>query len=105
MRILLDENLPRRLAKHFPDHEVWTVPQIGWAGIKNGKLLALADGHFDVFVTVDRGIPHQQNLTGKRIHLILLRAVSNRYETLAPLVPSILGALESIEPGQVRYIG
>lgn len=105
MKILLDENLPRRLAQLLPGHEVWTVPQRGWAGIKNGQLLELADAQFEVFVTMDRGIPYQQNMSGKRISLILLRAVSNRYEAVAPLAPFVVDALESIEPGQIQYVG
>ena len=54
MRILLDECVDRRLAKAIPQHDVKTVPQMGWPGIKNGELLALAAGEFEVFVTVDR---------------------------------------------------
>ena len=54
MRVLLDEHVDRRLARDLPGHDVSTVPQMRWAGIRNGDLLALADGQFDVFVTVDR---------------------------------------------------
>ena len=56
MRILLDEDVPRRLASLLIGHEVTTVPQAGWAGVKNGKLLALAGSRFDLFVTMDRNI-------------------------------------------------
>jgi hypothetical protein len=53
MRILLDERVPRRL-KHEPgDHEVWTVPEMGWAGMKNGALLQLGAESFDVLLAVD----------------------------------------------------
>ena len=55
MRVLLDECLPRELATELPGHEVWTVPQAGWASIKNGALLRLAVTRFDVFVTIDQG--------------------------------------------------
>ncbi len=62
MRVLLDECLPARLRRDLPGHEVVTVPQAGWAGIKNGKLLRLIaeSGQFDVFLTMDKSLPHQQ---------------------------------------------
>lgn len=62
MKILLDECVDRRLAKDIVGHEVKTVPQMGWATIKNGELLTLAEREFDVFVTVDRNLSFQQNL-------------------------------------------
>ena len=56
MRILLDESLPRRLARHFPaDFIVTTVQQQGWSGKKNGELMRLAEADFNVFITMDRG--------------------------------------------------
>lgn len=54
MKLLLDECIDRRLAKDLEGHDVKTVPQMGWAGIKNGALLTLAEQDFDVFITVDR---------------------------------------------------
>ncbi len=62
MKILLDECLPRKLKSYFHEHEVVTVPERGWAGTKNGTLLKLAGPEFDVFVTLDKGLPYQQNL-------------------------------------------
>ncbi|GJL69951.1 MAG: hypothetical protein NPIRA06_25860 [Nitrospirales bacterium] len=62
MRILLDECIDRRLAKEIVGHEVKTVPQMGWATIKNGELLTLAEDEFDVFLIVDRNLSFQQNL-------------------------------------------
>jgi predicted nuclease of predicted toxin-antitoxin system len=53
MRILLDEDLPRRLCALLAEHEASTVPRNGWAGVKNGKLLALAATQFDIFLTMD----------------------------------------------------
>ena len=60
MKILLDECIDRRLARELKGHTVKTVPQMGWAGIKNGRLLAAAEKEFDVFVTVDRNLSFQQ---------------------------------------------
>jgi predicted nuclease of predicted toxin-antitoxin system len=62
LKILLDECIDRRFAREFPDLEVFTVPQMGWAGIKNGEMMLLAEAEFDVFVTVDRNLSYQQNL-------------------------------------------
>lgn len=102
MRLLLDENLPRSLKPHFdPETEVWTVVERGWSGKSNGELLTLAQDDFDVFLTMDQGIEYQQNLQGKSIGLVVIRAPSNRIENLQPLMPKINGALETIQPGTV----
>ena len=69
MRILLDECIDRRLQKDIVEHEVKTVPQMGWATIKNGELLTLAEEEFDVFLTVDRNLAFQRNLP--RFNLVL----------------------------------
>lgn len=78
MRILLDECIDRRLTKDIVGHEVKTVPQMGWATIKNGELLALAEDEFDVFLTVDRNLSFQQNLPKFNLAVIVLCAPSNR---------------------------
>ncbi len=96
MRILLDECLPRTLAPLFGEHEC------GWAGTKNGALLALAAEEFDLFVTVDHGLRFQQNLDDSGLAVAILVAPSNRVERLAPLVPIVLSAIESMAPGDVR---
>lgn len=61
MKILIDECIDRRLSRDFVGYEVKTVPQMGWAGIKNGRLLRLASSQFDVFITVDQHLPFEQN--------------------------------------------
>ena len=105
MRVLLDECLPRKLAREIQGHEVRTVPGMGWAGTKNGALLKLASTRFDVFITIDRGIRFQQNLSaltrGTPLGVILLRATSNRLASLLPLVPRVHGAITQLAPGQV----
>jgi hypothetical protein len=105
MRVLLDENIPKRFGALLVGHEVWTVPQRGWASVKNGKLLALANEEYDVFISMDKGIPYQQNLSGKRISMVFLRAVSNRFSDLAPLAPFVIGLIDSIEPGSLHHLG
>ena len=72
MRLLLDECLDRRIAKELIGYEVITVPKQGWAGIKNGKLLKLAEQEFDVFITVDRNLTFQQNLQKINLSVIVL---------------------------------
>ncbi len=80
------------------------MPQAGWAGIKNGRLLKLAATAFDVLITVDRNLSFQQNLDGLEIAVVVLRAKSNRFEDLRPLVPKVLSALASIELGGVEVV-
>jgi len=104
MRILLDEDLPRRLGKHLEGHEVSTVQRSGWSGLKNGKLLALAATQFDVFLTMDSNLEYQQNLKTLPIAVLVVIAVSNRIEHLLPLVPSVLRALEQIAPRTLRRV-
>lgn len=92
IRVLLDENLPRKLKRSLTAETI-TVPECGWGGIKNGELLRKAAAEFDVMLTMDRGIEHQQNLSGLSLCLIVLSAVSNDLDDLLPLVPSINSAL------------
>jgi predicted nuclease of predicted toxin-antitoxin system len=106
VKILLDECLPKDLGKHLAQHDCRTVPQAGLAGMKNGELLARAE-QFDwqVLLTMDQGMPYQQNLAGRNISLVVLRAKSNRLSDLLPHVPDILRALPSLVPGDVVLLG
>lgn len=101
MRVLLDECLPRKLKLELPGHDVTTIPEAGWAGKKNGEVLRLASGRFDVFVTIDASIPNQQDVSGLPFAVITLQASSNRIEALRPLVPRLLEALEAARPGRL----
>ena len=105
MKILLDENLPRKLTGHLVNHECRTVVECGWSGKKNGELLGLADPRFDVLLTLDKNLPYQQNLDTHKIAVPIVRARSNRIEDLLPVIPECLAALESIEPRQVLRVG
>lgn len=104
MRLLLDECIDRKLTREFIDYEVKTVPTMGWAGIKNGQLLALAEQEFDVFITVDRNLSFQQNLPQFNIAVVVLHASSNRFTDLKPLVPKILEILPIATKGQATVI-
>ena len=101
MRILLDENLNWRLERFLPGHEIKSVPRIGWAGLKNGRLLARAQDKFDVLLTMDSSIASQQNRKRIRLAIVALRATSNRLEDTAPLMPKVLALLPTLKPGQV----
>lgn len=105
MKLLLDECIDRRLAVDLAGHDVKTVPQMGWAGIKNGALLTLAENEFDVFVTVDRNLSFQQNLPKFNIAVLVLHATSNRLDDLKPLAPEILSTLPTLAKGAARHIG
>lgn len=104
MRVLLDECIDRRLAREIVGHEVQTVPEAGWAGTKNGDLLALAENRFDVFVTVDRNLYFQQNVPRFSIAVVVLRARSNRLADLRPLVPRLLVVLPMAKRGEVTWV-
>lgn len=104
MKVLIDECLPRALKRLFTGHDCRTVWELGWSGKKNGDLLSVAELEFDVLVTIDQGIQHQQNLAGCRIAILILGAQSNQIEDLAPLIPAALAALRSIGPGDVATI-
>ena len=105
MRILLDECIDRRLANDIAGHEVKTARQMGWASIKNGELLALAEHQFEIFVTVDRNLSFQQHLPSYNLAVIVLRAPSNRLRDLRPLVPKLLELLPEAKRGDVLWIG
>jgi hypothetical protein len=87
------------------EHSVITVPRRRWAGIKNGELLARAENEFDVFVTVDRKISTEQDLTKFKIAVLLLRARTNRLQDLRPLVPELLKALRGPKAGAFTTVG
>jgi hypothetical protein len=105
MRILLDENFPVDFAKLLIGHEVITVHNLGWSGIKNGELLRRAHGVCDVFITLDRNLEFQQNIRALPFGVIVLQARSNRVADLVPHTASLLDAVVSVAPGQVERVG
>jgi hypothetical protein len=105
VRVLLDECVPRRLNRELPRHDVRTTPDMGWAGRRNGDLLRLAEQEFDVFLTVDRKLQHQQNLSAFKIAVIVLVARGNSFEHLRPLMPAVRDKLVSAKPGEAVIVG
>lgn len=97
MKILLDESIPQKLRNDFgKEHEVWTVRDKGWLGKKNGELLKLVSGDsFDLFITVDRNLRYQQNLTTLSLRVVVLCGLDNRHVTLQKLILNMFQKLES----------
>ena len=104
MRILLDESVPGRLGPLLVGHATNSVQRMGWAGIKNGRLLALAAADFDVLLTADKGIEYQQNISALPIAVLIVLARSNRMEDIVPAVPAILAALAELQPRMLRKV-
>ena len=99
-RVLLDENVDRQIQPLFgPGLRVVTVRERGWDGLQNGALLRAAADEFDVFVTTDRNLPFQQNLAALDLAVVVIRAVSNAFRDVAPLMPSVDAAVRRAETG------
>jgi hypothetical protein len=103
--VLLDECIDWRLSREITLHEVRTVHQMGWSGLRNGELLALAAQEFDVFVTVDRNMALERLLVSMEIAVIVLRAKTNRLADLKPLIPDLLSTLPTAKPGRALIVG
>jgi predicted nuclease of predicted toxin-antitoxin system len=107
MKLLLDECLPRRAKLLFAEagHECETVRDAGFSGKENGELIALAEEKFEVLITIDKNIRHQQNITGRNIAILIIRAGSNDLDDIRPHIPQALAALKTIKPGQILEVG
>ena len=103
MKVLLDENLPHLLRNNLGDHDVFTVRYKGWAGLKNGELLEAAeyDG-FEVFITGDQTLSYEQNLTGRRVAIVVLSSID--WHIIKDNLPPILAALDNAVPGSVQEV-
>lgn len=107
MKILIDECVPRDLKYHLESQgrECLTVQEMGYSGKKNGELLALAENNFDVFLTLDKNVQYQQNLTNRNIAILLVGAKSNDMDDILPYLPACFVALATIKAGQVVRVG
>jgi hypothetical protein len=98
MRIVLDENLPRPLRRFFgPEHQIVTVQELGLAGTSNGALLAKLEGNHDVFITADKNLRYQQNLSGRSLAIVELP--TNRWPALMAMSAEIASVVTSAMPG------
>ena len=103
MRVIIDENVPYPLLQHLSHHSTTSVQREGWSGIKNGRLLELIEGKFDVFILGDKNLQYQQNLSGQQIAIVELFTI--RWPILQPLIPAIVLAVDSAIPGSYVVIG
>jgi hypothetical protein len=104
LNLLLDECIDRRFGRLLTWHDVSTVPGMGWAGVQNGELMRLAEQRFDAFITVDRNLSYQQDLSNFSIAVIVLRARSNRLVDLQPFAAKVLAELPNLRTGEVTVI-
>jgi len=104
MRILIDECLDWRLCRALAEHHCKTVQEAGWEGLTNGQLLEQAEGLFDVFLTGDRNLTFQQNVSSRKIAVIVLEARSTRLADMLQLIPQVRPVLRTIQLGQVVRI-
>ena len=103
MRVLLDENLDHRLRNHLGVHDVVTVSYLGWMGLKNGELLRMAEENgIHVLVTGDRTLSYEQNLTGRRIAIVVLSSIE--LPILRKHLPSIVAAIDHALPGSFQAV-
>ena len=104
MKLLIDENLPKKLKIDFPEHEIFTVSDMGWNTNKNGELLKLMlEKEFDTLLTFDKNLQYQQNFAKYPITVFILNAEDNTYVTLKPLIPIMLQHLDKeLKPGSIE---
>ena len=103
MRILFDHNTPRPLRRHLAEHTVHTAGQRGWDRLANGNLLAQAEIEgYELLITADQSMRHQQNLSRRRIAVIVLG--DNRWSIVRLRIPEIRAALDGISPGEFREV-
>ena len=103
MRILLDHNTPRQLRRRLFGHQVDTTGERGWDTLNNGALLDSAEeAGYEVVITADKNIPHQQNLERRNLALIVLG--TNRWLMIEPRLEDVRAILEEIRPGEVREV-
>jgi len=106
MKVLLDECIPRKFKYSLTGHDCKIVPEAGLAGHKNSRLLSLAEAAgYELFLTIDKGLPYQQNLMGRSIAILIVRAKSNRLIDLLPHLGACQSAIALIIPGDVIRVG
>jgi predicted nuclease of predicted toxin-antitoxin system len=104
MRVLLEECVPKRLRAELAGHQVVTVGEAGWSGMKNGQLLSRAAADSDGLLTVDKNLQFQQHLAALPISVVVLSAANNRRETLLAAMPKVRDALDTLRQGQLVVV-
>src|SRR5437763_7896061 len=106
MRILIDECLDWRLGRAFSGHDAISVQRMGWSGVQNGELLALAEqNNFNAFLAADRNLSFQQNISQHRVAVVILEGGGLRLRKTLPLIPKVLALLPTLKAGQVVRVG
>jgi predicted nuclease of predicted toxin-antitoxin system len=103
-RVLLDENLPRKLRRDLNEFEVRTVQEEGWTSFANGELLGRAQERFDVLLTADRRLQFQQNLSRFEIGVVVILTINLRYRTIRMAMEPIRAALAAVESGELLQV-
>ena len=99
MKLLLDENLPHKLRTEITGHDVFTVAYMGWSGVENGALLAVAaQAGFEALITNDRGLEFEQNLATLPLAVVVLLTKANTVEAIRPFLPALHSALVTLQP-------
>ena len=105
MKVLLDECVTKKLKGLLQDFDVYTVSEMGWRGAKNGRLLKLCvENNFDVLLTVDKNLMHQQKLNDCLVTIAVLDSLTNRFEDLKLFIPSFCAQTNQFEKGRVYLI-
>jgi predicted nuclease of predicted toxin-antitoxin system len=104
MRILIDECVDPRVKKLFAGHEAKTVHEMGWDQLKDGPLLKLAEQSFDVFITIDRNLEYQQNLSKLLLGVIVVRVPKNQMPYYVAAKSDLLAAIAQVQRGQVVHV-
>lgn len=105
LQVLLDENVDRLLKSHFhSDFEVATVPEQGWAGLRDRELLQRAEARFDVLVTMDQSLPHQQNLATFELAVVVLEAPSNAFPVVVQLMGKVNEEVRRAQAGEATVV-
>jgi predicted nuclease of predicted toxin-antitoxin system len=104
VRILIDECVNPRVRQAFPNHDVITVAEAEWRTLPDGKLVALAQGNFDVLITIDRGFEFEHNLEKLAFGIVIVHVPKNRIDYYRPIFTALLAAAESVRPGEVLHV-
>jgi hypothetical protein len=102
LKILLDEGVPKIIQKRLSRLLISSVEDMGWRGIKNGALLDLMTGQFQILITTDKNLPAQQNLKKRQISVVILP--SNDVPSIVGLLPQIEQAIAAISPGEFKQL-
>jgi hypothetical protein len=102
LKILLDEGVPKVIQQRLTKLSISNVEAMGWRGIKNGALLDLMAGQFQVLITADKNLPFQQNLKKRQISIVILP--TNDVPSVIALLPQIEQAIAAISPGEFKQL-